>query len=199
MCGRYTMGTEEENIRFKEIVEEANKSIKGNAAIAIRENGDVYPGDIAPVLATDSSKEYYRAMRWGFKTENRPVINARCETAAEKPMFRESMRSMRCLIPVMGYYEWNARKEKFLFMDPDGDLLMLAGLYRYSADGLPEFTIITREATGACGEIHGRMPLIIRDKDIWLREPLKAAALLRSGGSEKLDIICCSPQQLSMF
>lgn len=199
MCGRYTTGTEEENIRFKEIIDQVNEGLEVENAIKMRENGDVYPGDMAPVMLTDSSKNVYKGMRWGFEANGRLVINARSETASEKPMFARSVERMRCLVPVMGYYEWNARKEKFLFRDPNGEMLLLAGLYRYSSSGLREFTILTRDAYSAYGDIHDRMPLIIRDRDMWLNDNSCVKDLLNAGGDIKLDVTCQSPQQLSMF
>ena len=199
MCGRYSTGTEVENIRFREIINEANKSLSEEKAIVLRENGDVYPGDYAPVMVTDSGIVRYEGMRWGFEINGRLVINARSETAAEKPLFRQSAENMRCLVPAAGYYEWNARKEKFMFTDPNGELLMLAGLYRYSIEGITEFTILTRDAYGAYADIHGRMPLIIRDSEMWLNDRNATAKLLSSGAGVRLDISCLSPQQLSMF
>lgn len=199
MCRQYTTGTEAENIWFHEIMEEANRLLAGETCVMQRENGDVFPGDIAPVLLTIRSSDRYAGMRWGFDFDGKKVINARSETAHEKPAFRQSLLAMRCLVPVMGYYEWNSRKEKFLFADPNGDMLMLAGLYRFGANNFPEFTILTREAYGEYGKIHSRMPLIIRERDLWLHEPARSRSLLASGGDIKLDIISQSPQQLSMF
>ena len=199
MCGRYTTGTEVENIRFKEIIDEANRSLKGENTVAQRESGDIYPGDIAPVMVTVSSENLYKGMRWGFDVNGKLVINARSETALDKPMFRQSALTMRCLVPVFGYYEWNNRKEKFLFTDPNGDIILLAGLYRYSSTGIGEFTIITRDAVGEGSKIHDRMPLIIRDRDMWLHDSARTRDILASAGNVRLDIICQSSQQLSMF
>ena len=199
MCGRYTTGTEEENVRFREIMDEANASMNGEETVVRRENGDVYPGDIAPVILTKSSITCFTGMRWGFDYDGKKVINARSETAHEKPAFRQSLAEMRCLVPVMGYYEWNSRKEKFLFTDPNGEIMYLAGLYRFGATGFPEFTIITRDAYGEYGKIHDRMPLIIRDNELWLRDALSSRRLLAGGDNIKLDVICQSSQQISMF
>ena len=139
MCGRYTTGTEVENIHFREIMDEANRTMQGENEVILRENGDVYPGDVAPVMLTISSKSMFTGMRWGFDFDGKKVINARSETAHEKPAFRQSLAAMRCLVPVMGYYEWNARKEKFLFTDPNGDIFYLAGLYRFGEMDLRSF------------------------------------------------------------
>ena len=199
MCGRYTTGTEVENIRFREIMEEANRSLGADEQINMRENGDFYPGDTAPVIITEGSVEKAAGMRWGFDMMGRKVINARSETAHEKPAFRQSLESMRCLVPVAGYYEWNTRKEKFLFREHSGDIFYLAGIYRFGNDAKREFSIITREAYGEYREIHSRMPLIIRDREMWLRDPAGARKMLAGGDDIKLDIVCQSSQQISMF
>jgi len=199
MCGRYTTGTEEENVYFREIMEEANRTLNGEAPVRIRDNGDVYPGDAAPVFVAERKSERVAGMIWGFNYDGKKVINARSETAHIKPAFRQSLASMRCLVPVMGYYEWNAQKERFLFTEPNGDILYLAGLFRFGIRGVPEFTVITRAAYGAYAEIHDRMPLIIREKELWLHDAEMSRKMLSGGGDIKLDIICQSPQQLFMF
>ncbi len=199
MCGRYSTGTEVENIRFREIINEANANIIGDKLIIPRSDGDIYPGDLAPVAYTKSSIVQYTAMNWGFKYNGRLIINARSETADIKPMFSHSLNYMRCLVPAAGYYEWNSRNEKFFFADPNGEMLNLAGLFRYNTAGLPEFTILTRDAFGTYADIHSRMPLIIYEHDAWLNDTSAAKKLLNSGSDIKLDVICQSSQQLSMF
>ena len=193
------MGTEEENIRFKEIIDEANLSLHGENEIAAHENGNVYPGDFAPVAVTIRSNVKFLGMRWGFENSGKTVINARSETAREKPLFSRCLIESRCLVPCMGYYEWNPRKERFLFSDPNGEIIYMAGLYRMTASGEKQYTILTREAFGRYAEVHQRMPLIIGDRDTWLNDPGAATKLLASGGDVRLDMRCQTPQQLSMF
>jgi len=115
-------------------------------------------------------------MRWGFEGyKGRPVINARSETALEKPMFQTSMRERRCLIPASGYYEWMkaegaGRKTKYQFYTPGGSLYF-AGFYRLEKNSvLPHFVILTRQAVGDAEAIHDRMPVILPEKHIeaWL-------------------------------
>ena len=199
MCGRYKIGAGGENTRYREIIEQANRSMRGEMVITEHENGDIRPGDIAPVIVTISSNETCTGMNWGFDFDGKKVINARSETAHSRLAFSQSLLTMRCLVPVMGYYEWNSRNEKFYFTDPDGRILMLAGLYRIGRDGMREFTILTREAYGEYAEIHNRMPLIMRECDLWLNDASQSRRLLATGDDVKLDVICQSPQQISMF
>jgi putative SOS response-associated peptidase YedK len=199
MCGRYTTGTEIENIRFREIMEEANAAMKPGLRLADRPGGDVYPTDIAPAVIGAGEARRAVGMRWGFRSARGLVINARAETALEKPMFRESALERRCLLPAAGYYEWNARKERFLFRYPNREILYLAGLYRPGEDEVFEFAILTRDAYKEAREVHARMPLIIRDTNSWLFQKHAVPALLASGGDLALEITRQSPEQLTMF
>jgi putative SOS response-associated peptidase YedK len=117
-------------------------------------------------------------MKWGFIGYNgRPIINARSETALEKPMFRQSMIERRCLIPASGYYEWQksgAKKTKCRFHLPDGPIYY-AGCYRQEKNSqLGNFVILTRQAVRGIELIHGRMPVIIpkQHMETWLNEGL---------------------------
>ena len=126
--------------------------------------GEIFPGDRAAVVCRSRSGEIMPfAMEWGFELEGRRVINARSETAGEKPLFRESMASRRCLIPMSAYFEWESRgKEKIKYrITPQGNgPHCLAGLYRFEEKG-PVFTVLTREAAPEIAFIHPRMPVIL--------------------------------------
>lgn len=199
MCGTYRISTEEDNIYYRRVIENASRQMFDKNKKRICESGDVYPGDTAPIIYTDSSIMTFDCMRWGFDLNGKKIINARSETVLERPLFRESARSMRCIVPAIGYYEWNSKKEKFFFTDPNGEELAIAGLYRYAADGAREFAIITCEAYDAYGDIHPRMPLIIRERELWLNSFAESRKLLAAGNNVKLNIQCQSPRQISMF
>lgn len=124
-------------------------------------------------------------MRWGLIPSwaddpaigNR-LINARSETAAEKPSFRSAIKQRRCLVPVDGFYEWQATgkktKQPHLIRLKDGQPFALAGLWeRWTApDGelVESFTILTTDANAMMQPIHDRMPVILsrEDYDRWL-------------------------------
>lgn len=92
----------------------------------------------------------------------RLVINARSETAVEKPLFRDSFLWRRCVVPSTGFYEWGDGKEKrkYHFRLPGGGALYMAGIWRPWEDG-GQFLILTAPANPSVAEIHHRMPVII--------------------------------------
>jgi len=117
-------------------------------------------------------------MKWGFVSyDGKPIINARSETALEKPMFRESMIERRCLIPASGYYEWKkdgSRKTKHRIYLPDGPIYF-AGCYRQEKDSpVSRYVILTRQAVQCIEFIHERMPVVIPKAHVeaWLHEGL---------------------------
>ena len=91
------------------------------------------------------------------------IINARSETAAESPMFAESMISRRCLIPATAYFEWEKTGEdkiKQQISPENEDRFYLAGLYRYE-EGEPVCVVLTRDASPSVSCIHDRMPVML--------------------------------------
>lgn len=137
--------------------------------------------------------------RWGLlgpwmKEANDPgrQINARSETAAEKPMFRDAFKRSRCLIPALGFYEWqkagSGPSRPFFVGLASGEPFGFAGLWRRSrlADGTTTdtCTILTTEAHPSIRPIHHRMPVILPQAAhaAWLdpavREPEVIAAIL---------------------
>ena len=125
------------------------------------------------------------------------MINARVETVAEKPAFREAFAKRRCLLPADGYYEWytakapgKTPKQPFFIRRRDGGTLAMAGLYEFWRDPARErddpaawlrtCTVITTTASDAIGEIHDRQPMFV-DPAGWERwldpECADAAAL----------------------
>ena len=98
------------------------------------------------------------------------MINARSESAAEKPMFRKSLVEQRCLVLASGYYEWRRTqsggksKEKYALYRADQPIYM-AGLWRMEqGEELPVFVILTREAGPSISDIQDRMLVILPDE-----------------------------------
>lgn len=131
-----------------------------------------------------SGRELHRA-RWGLipswapDASGPPLFNARIETVSEKPSFRDSI-DRRCLVPISGYYEWQATNGGKIphFIHAAEQNLLLAGLYRWwrpagsqnSEDWLLTTTILTKPASASISKIHDRMPVFISSEmtDTWL-------------------------------
>ena len=134
-------------------------------AEAVKVAGEVFPGDRVPVLCLSRAGNLRPfAMDWGYTlSDGKRLINARSETAAEKPMFRESMRLRRCLLPMSAYFEWERRadgKRKYRIAPAEEGPFYLAGLYRF--EGVrPVCTVLTRAAAPEIEFIHGRMPVLL--------------------------------------
>jgi putative SOS response-associated peptidase YedK len=114
-------------------------------------------------------------------------INARSETAAEKPAFRAAFKRRRCLIPASGFYEWQKKgKEKlpFLFSLRDGSLFAFAGLWdRWTTgDGRQTCTILTTTANELVRPYHERMPVILPEEyhTDWLNRDAAAPEWLQT-------------------
>jgi putative SOS response-associated peptidase YedK len=154
----------------------------------VRFEGTVRPSDIVPVIAPDrQGKKDVFPMRFGFLMQAKLLFNARTETASEKPTFAGPWREHRCIIPASWYFEWshfideNGRRKKgdmYRIGSKEGQFTYLCGLYR-NEDGLPAFTVLTREPEGELASIHDRMPLILPEKDIekWI-DPGQSPELL---------------------
>lgn len=117
-----------------------------------------------------------REMRWGlvpFWSKDGKIgyttINARVETAATKPAFREAWKRRRCLVPSSGYFEWQLladgkTKQPFFIRNAQAPIVMFAGLWERwkGPDGeLETYSIVTRESAGPVSPIHDRMPLVL--------------------------------------
>jgi putative SOS response-associated peptidase YedK len=137
-------------------------------------------------LHPETHARHLDLLRWGLvphwakdpKALRQP-INARSETAASAPMFRDAMARRRCLVPVDTFYEWQAGaggKTPFAIARQDGAMMALAGLWEgwRGADGtvLRTFTILTTDANAALRPLHERMPVVLETADwpVWLGE-----------------------------
>ena len=174
MCGRYQFTAEQcEEIRR---IAQAIQQKYGKGAWT---PGDVRPANVAPVILSEGGKLGPRLMKWGYQLPGTLVINARAETAQEKPLFRESVRSRRCLIPSTGFYEWDGQKRKYLFTLPGEGALYMAGLYdrRGNKDC---YCILTTAPNESMRPVHDRMPLILTgdQKHRWLSDDTAAGEIL---------------------
>ena len=183
---------------------DAPGTAKGNAGIPpLKTCGEIFPTDIVPVIANGREGGSARtggfvrpgrprtfAMRWGYTLSgSRRVINARSETAAERPMFLDGMRTRRLLIPASGYYEWlrhDNKGQKYAIRPESGRAIYMAGIYRFEA-GTPVFTILTREPEPSIAFIHDRMPVIL---------PREAAGDWLNLRYDARDVLCAAARAL---
>ncbi len=174
MCCRFYM---EMSPKLRPIVEAAQRSAlyRNNVArIAkpLTTEGEVFPDMLVPVLASNKAGEKaVFPMIWGYHFDGikRTVANARSETAAEKPSFKEGWAEHLCIIPASWYYEWEhiatptgktRPGDKYAILPKGRDMTWLCGIYRMEQN-FPHFVILTREPGESISFIHDRMPLIL--------------------------------------
>ncbi|MCL2492134.1 MAG: SOS response-associated peptidase [Coriobacteriia bacterium] len=170
MCGRFVMKIDQKTL--EEIAKQVEQNLADKAEMmSIKMEGEIFPTNIVPIKTSGG----LRAMRWGFRAGKRDVINARSETALEKPMFRTAMVERRCLILASGYYEWkkepDGSKTKYEFSLPDASITYLAGCYRNEEDAPgASFVILTHEPPEKFRAIHDRMPVVLsaQQAEEWL-------------------------------
>lgn len=200
MCGRFNLKTSSKEIAnalgFKtKVLSRPRYNIAPSQDILVARIGHDGEGEIV-------------AMRWGLvpswikepKTSHRP-INAKAETASEKPFFRNAFKKRRCLIPVNGFYEWlptGKQKQPFLVHMRDDSLFFLAGLWEIwvstKGEVIESTTILTTNANEALARIHDRMPVILPRKhyepwlDIANQDVANLSSLLQPYPNDVLDI-----------
>ncbi len=169
MCGRYSTGKVSKK-KFEETLD--------TELVEIPSSFNLCPGRDNPVIAEEDGGIASVKMRWGlvpnWSKEPRPdasSINARSETMAEKPFFRDSFRSRRCLVPADGYYEWltdGKRKTPFFIHLPEEEPFAFAGLWdRWEGSGTEPFfsyAVATTEAAESVRFIHHRMPVVLPER-----------------------------------
>lgn len=139
------------------------------------------------------------AVRWGFiprwyksPTDGPLLINARAETIATKPAFRNAARQRRCIIPATGFYEWTRLQDgerlPWFISRADGAPLAMAGVWRDwqgpEGERIRSAAIVTTQAGDDIAHIHHRQPVILDPQDwgLWLGEQGRGAARLMHAG-----------------
>ena len=199
MCGRFGLSTLPPQFQLSFGVEPPED---------YRPRWNITPDSLIVTIRMAADGPAARMVRWGMlgpwmKVANDPgrQINARSETAFEKPMFRDAMRRGRCLIPSDGFYEWQkaaggGASQPYRIALRSGEPFAFAGLWRRVRleDGsfLEGCAILTTDASPSIHGIHHRMPVMLRreDHDAWLdparSEPEAVLPLLRSRPDEEL-------------
>jgi putative SOS response-associated peptidase YedK len=189
MCGRYASSASSADLTAEFDVDET-------VGDELPPSWNVAPTDPVRMIAERAAKDEtqirreLRTVRWGLvpswskdRKGGARMINARIETVTEKPAFKKAAARRRCLLPALGYYEWQRTQEgkvPHFLHDPDGRMLAMAGLYELWRDPqkaaddpdrwLWTATIITQQATDLLGEIHDRNPVLVPPalQDRWL-------------------------------
>ncbi len=162
MCGRFFIAEEDCTEDLRHIIDALNR--RYNGAPPVKLHGEMRPTDMIPAVANSPSMNIsVYPMQWGYTMpDGKPLFNARSETAAEKPLFRDGMLQRRCIIPASHYFEWEKRgtqKTKYA-IDTGGSMIWLAGIYRREGSKAA-CTILTRESAEEIAFIHNRMPVIL--------------------------------------
>ncbi len=174
MCGRYTLATP-----VGRLAEEFGFD---SSSTEFRTSYNVAPTRQVPVVLAEGGKRRLEMLRWGLVPSwaddpgiGARMINARSETAPEKPSFRRAFRDRRCLIPADGFYEWkreNGGKQPYYFRMQGGRPFAFAGLWEsWTKDGeIRSCAILTTAANEVVAGIHDRMPVILpsRHYEAWL-------------------------------
>lgn len=171
-------------------------------------NYNVCPTTGIHVVMTDDTRRLVK-MRWGFlphwyktPTDGPLLINARAETIAEKPAFRDACRARRCLIPISGFYEWTKDQEgkRWPWYIQGPQTLALAGIWQ---DWGPEedrqrtCAVVTTQANDSMSKVHHRMPVIISAENwgLWLGEAgFGAAPLMKAADNDLLSFYQVDPK-----
>ena len=174
MCGRYYVDDETAR-EIEKLVRDLDRKLQ------IERTGDVFPAQNATIIKGQEHHLAAEQMRWGFPgfEKGKLLINARAETALERPTFRESVQDRRCIIPARGFYEWNKSKEKFTFERKETPVLFMAGCYNWY-EGQERFVILTTDANSSVAPVHNRMPLILEPEELgdWVLDDQATESLL---------------------
>ena len=168
MCGRFTLTTADVAALAREWAAEVDAAV----AAAWRPRYNVAPGD-AHLLLRDAGGRRLERASFGIPGRGgRLHLNARVETAATRPAFRDAWRARRAAVPADGFFEWEGpggARQPIWFHRPDARPLLLAALFD-EGPVRPAFAIVTTAATGAVRAVHDRMPLLLADDALaaWL-------------------------------
>jgi putative SOS response-associated peptidase YedK len=168
---------------------------------------NICPTDTIDVVVSGGGERALVPMRWGLvpgwwkkplKEMKVATFNARSDTIADKPMFRDSFKRRRCLIPASGYYEWVTTpegKQPYYFTRRDGQVITIAGVQDgwtepQSGERLRSCSMVITDANKFVSDIHDRMPVILEAErfEQWMDgNPNDAAALMKPASEDLLQ------------
>lgn len=170
MCGRFVLFTTGDSLIDATEIALDRSVVAPQGTPGPRYN--LAPTQIIPIVRS-GEEMLLEPARWGlfphWKKDDSgpPLFNARGETVAEKPSFRDAFKQQRCLIPMDGYYEWHDKKPHFVSL---GDELMwAAGLWSTGLDQMSA-TMVTTESVEPIAWLHNRLPRFLEHDELeqWL-------------------------------
>lgn len=188
MCGRFTITHPDEALA------RLFAAVQGNDLPPVPRY-NVCPTTPVVVVTSDQGARRLRAMRWGFipswykaPNDGPLIINARADTVATKPAFREAIRTRRCIVPASGFYEWQevgGKKLPSYFTRTDGQPMAFAGLWQRWGD-LDTVAIVSTDAGPGMAGLHHREAVMLEPPDwpLWLGEAGHGAAVLMRASAE---------------
>lgn len=188
MCGRFTITHPDEALA------RLFAAVPGNDLPPVP-RFNVCPTTPVAVVTSDGGARRLRAMRWGFipawykaPNDGPLLINARADTVATKPAFREAIRARRCIVPASGFYEWQevgGKKLPWYFTRTDGQPMAFAGLWQRWGD-LDTVAIVSTDAGPGMAGLHHREAVMLEPADwpLWLGEAGHGAAVLMRASAE---------------
>jgi putative SOS response-associated peptidase YedK len=216
MCSRFSDAEGERTIKTR---------FGPTKTFSFRPRFNIAPTQKVPVLRLENGELIEEDRAWGLypkwaKERKQPIINARAETIAEKPMFSKLIKTKRCLVPADGYFEWETTsqgKTPWRFILKGGKPFCIAGIYdewidhaaaRKVTTDFPDeapasatyktFAMLTVEGNSLTRRVHDRMPLILHEEhyDWWLDDdPANAipTGIMKPFPAEWMDCYRVSP------
>jgi putative SOS response-associated peptidase YedK len=188
MCGRFTIAVTMDELMTRYDIDEITSPFN-------RPNYNVAPTQMIPAIMIDGEITKLDQFKWGLIptwAKNPKIayttINARAETVAEKPAFRNAIKRKRCLIPTSSFFEWKkigADKQPMRILLKNEDFFSMAGLYESWRDPegniINSCSIITTTPNELMAEIHDRMPVLLKkeDEELWLDPGMTEPEMVR--------------------
>ena len=170
MCGRYTFFNNIDSLQHSLNIDVIDSNIINHQA-----SYNISPTQNAPVVFEENNKRILKNMRWGlipsWAKDNSfasKLINARAETIADKPSFKNLITTNRCVVLANGYYEWvnvDNKKHPYFIYSEENTMISMAGLWTEWKDVI-SFTIITKQSETSISHLHHRMPLMLPKEKI---------------------------------
>src|SRR5262245_4534947 len=157
MCGRFTLHTRPADVA----------GLFGVEVPLFKPQYNIAPSEVVGVVRAAGRGREFAATRWGlvphWSREDKAVPNARAETVATTPWFRDAFRRRRCLIPADGFYEWRGergRKQPYHFRLKASGVFAFAGLWDRRGEREAS-ALVTTDANELVRRVHHRMPVIL--------------------------------------